>query len=76
MPTLTGTETSLSSAVFIISCLFVNKCLFFIVRGWILSEQTSFIYAFMILVLDHGVDNLLFFLQCIISEPSLNTATQ
>ena len=28
--------------MFLVSCFFFNKCLFFILCGWILSEQTSY----------------------------------
>ena len=40
VPTLKGTEVSLS--VYNVSCIFFNKCLFFILPGWIPSRQSSY----------------------------------
>ena len=42
VPSLKGAEVSLSY-VFFVSFIYFNKCLFFIVHGWILSGQTSYV---------------------------------
>ena len=42
--TLKGTEASLSYVqLSLVSCIFFNKCLFFIVHGWVPSGQSSYI---------------------------------
>ena len=38
--------TIVRCTVFLVSCIFFNKCLFFIVHGWIPSGQTSYISFF------------------------------
>ena len=42
--TVKGTEASLSYVqLSLVSCIFFNKCLFFIVHGWVPSGQSSYI---------------------------------